>query len=161
MQTFLPFSDFKKSFSVLDRQRLGKQRVEAKQILDILYRNKESRWRNHPAVTMWKDNVDALRFYHDLCIKEWINRGYKNNMLFENVSSDIEMPWWLGNSLFHLSHQSNLLRKDYEFYSTYFNVSDDWLYMWPERDKTFRVVIPGWAKQSGNFVNPLKNVIIK
>ena len=30
MQTFLPYEDFRASARVLDRQRLGKQRVEAK-----------------------------------------------------------------------------------------------------------------------------------
>ena len=33
MQTFLPFPDFQQSAAVLDRVRLGKQRVEALQIL--------------------------------------------------------------------------------------------------------------------------------
>ena len=36
MQTFLPFPDFKMSAQVLDYKRLGKQRVEALQILKTL-----------------------------------------------------------------------------------------------------------------------------
>ena len=36
MQTFLPHSSFKDTFKVLDYKRLGKQRVEAHQILNIL-----------------------------------------------------------------------------------------------------------------------------
>jgi len=32
MQTFLPYADFKESAQCLDYRRLGKQRVEAKQI---------------------------------------------------------------------------------------------------------------------------------
>ena len=35
MQTFLPYPDFVKSAQCLDYRRLGKQRVEAKQILEI------------------------------------------------------------------------------------------------------------------------------
>ena len=36
MQTFLPYSSFYQSARVLDRQRLGKQRVETLQILKSL-----------------------------------------------------------------------------------------------------------------------------
>jgi len=36
MQTFLPFPDFQQSAAVLDRARLGKQRVEALQTLRAL-----------------------------------------------------------------------------------------------------------------------------
>lgn len=37
MQTFLPYPDFKKSASVLDNKRLGKQRLECLQILRTLW----------------------------------------------------------------------------------------------------------------------------
>lgn len=36
MQTFLPYEDFNQSTAVLDRQRLGKQRVEALQLLKAI-----------------------------------------------------------------------------------------------------------------------------
>jgi hypothetical protein len=36
MQTFLPYPNFKKSLQILDYRRLGKQRVEAYQIIRIL-----------------------------------------------------------------------------------------------------------------------------
>ena len=36
MQTFLPYADFPGSAKVLDRKRLGKQRVECCQILNTL-----------------------------------------------------------------------------------------------------------------------------
>lgn len=37
MQTFLPYSNFAKSVQSLDRQRLGKQRVETMQIMQAIY----------------------------------------------------------------------------------------------------------------------------
>lgn len=56
MQTFLPYPDFELSARFLDRQRLGKQRVEAWQILNVLEELKipgrTPAWRNHPAVRM-------------------------------------------------------------------------------------------------------------
>ena len=55
MQTFLPYKDFRKSLQCLDYRRLGKQRVEAMQIHNILTgKNESSAWVNHPAVKMWK-----------------------------------------------------------------------------------------------------------
>ena len=36
MQTFLPYADYTRTAKCLDRQRLGKQRVECKQILNAL-----------------------------------------------------------------------------------------------------------------------------
>ena len=45
MQTFLPYKSFNKSFKVLDYRRLGKQRVEAMQILNVLLgRRKTKGW---------------------------------------------------------------------------------------------------------------------
>ena len=81
VNTFLPFPDFKLSARVLDYRRLGKQRVEAMILVDVITKGKEAKgWKNHPAVEMWKDNIDALKLYHNVIINEWIARGYNNNM---------------------------------------------------------------------------------
>jgi hypothetical protein len=48
MQTFLPVANFKESAKILDYRRLGKQRVEARQILNAL-QGKSKGWANHPA----------------------------------------------------------------------------------------------------------------
>jgi hypothetical protein len=90
MQTFLPYPDFIQSAKCLDYKRLGKQRVESKQILDILNGDSKSNaWKNHPAVLMWKGYEHELQVYHDIMICEWIYRGYKNNMkLFNEAICD-------------------------------------------------------------------------
>lgn len=41
MQTFLPYEDFTESARVLDYKRLGKQRVEGLQLIQIILRKKE------------------------------------------------------------------------------------------------------------------------
>ena len=41
MQTFLPYASFEESAKVLDRQRLGKQRVECLQIFNALAGDKK------------------------------------------------------------------------------------------------------------------------
>jgi hypothetical protein len=68
MQIFLPYPDFKKSLQTLDYRRLGKQRVEAYQIIRILNAASISKvyrggHRNHPAVKMWRGHINALKLY--------------------------------------------------------------------------------------------------
>lgn len=139
MQTFLPYSDFELSARCLDRQRLGKQRVECAQIIRALV-NPSAGWRNHPAVMQWFGFEVALLHYMRAAIDEWIRRGYANS---------IEVPWhvagrrprrdppWLGDERFHASHRSNLLRKDPAHYSQ-FNWTEppDMSYWWPSKEMT-------------------------
>ena len=133
MQTFLPYSDFEQTAKCLDYRRLGKQRVEADQILNIvLGNNKSNGWVNHPAVKMWRGFSSALIEYRNIIIQEWISRGYNNNMKILSVEK-IVYPKWLGNNSFHSSHKSNLLRKDYSYYSKYgWNETTNLPYIWPE-----------------------------
>jgi hypothetical protein len=132
MQTFLPFSDFKKSVEVLDYRRLGKQRVETFQVLNILLGRTESKgWVNHPVTKMWRGYEEAMKMYQNFTISEWIRRGYNNNMSFEVVDeSNVVMPFWLGDDRVHRSHRSNLLRKDFGYYSQYFDEPVDLEYYW-------------------------------
>jgi hypothetical protein len=133
VQTFLPYPDFKKSVQVLDYKRLGKQRVETFQVLNILLDRTETKgWRNHPVTKMWSGYEEALKLYQNYTIREWIDRGYKNTMKFEDVTySDLILPPWFGSDEFHRSHRSNLLRKDFFYYSKYFSEPDNLEYYWP------------------------------
>jgi len=133
MQTFLPYPDFVQSVKVLDYRRLGKQRVETFQVLNILLdRTPTKGWRNHPVTRMWAGYEEALKLYQNYTIQEWISRGYKNTMKLEEVDPNAAiMPPWFGVEEFHQSHRSNLLRKDYEYYSQFFNEPSDLEYLWP------------------------------
>jgi hypothetical protein len=129
MQTFLPYPDFKKSLQTLDYRRLGKQRVEAYQILRALkFSNGYSK---HPAVKMWRGHTNALKLYYNLCLDEWINRGYRNNIHKMKISGKITYPRWFGRDEFHAAHRSNMLRKDYCYYSQYgWSEPPDLPYLW-------------------------------
>jgi hypothetical protein len=144
MQTFLPYADFYQSAHVLDGARLGKQRVEAWQILDLLMNpTKTSKWRNHPAVQMWKGYEAALARYGMALCYEWhMTRGYKDtlNLKFANAYGYLinvlnvadMVPPWLGSSSFHTSHRSNLLRKDPNWYRKFWpKLRNDMPYNWP------------------------------
>ena len=124
MQTFMPYPNIEKSVRCLDYRRLGKQRVEAMQTYNQITKGKGG-YPHHPINNMWKDNPNALAYYHNICIDEWIKRGYNNTMEMirtDSPSKDNFLPDWIGDDRVHASHRSNLLRKDFEFYSKY-----DWI----------------------------------
>ncbi len=132
MQTFLPYPDFARSAACLDSRRLGKQRIEARQILTILTDPTRRGWRHHPAVEMWRGYEDALRLYMNAMITEWTRRGHRNTMPLAQVMGEAKLPPWLGDPAFHASHRANLLRKDPTFYSRYgWTESPDLPYVWP------------------------------
>lgn len=136
MQTFLPYPDFTESAQALDYKRLGKQRVEAWQILRAL-QGLTKGWRNHPAVLMWAGYEPALKAYGEAMCREWIARGYKDTMLERFVCVEpIILPDWLGDSKLHISHQSNLIRKYPEYYIPKFpNIPNDLPYHWVVKEQ--------------------------
>src|SRR5947209_15419523 len=113
MQTFLPFADFAEVARVLDDKRLGKQRVEGLQVINIITTpDYVGGWMHHPAVLMWQDYHYALMAYVNEMIAEWQRRGFQNTMQYYDVQAvEIIMPWWMGDARLHDSHKSNLLRK--------------------------------------------------
>ena len=138
MQTFLPFSSFSQSAAILDRQRLGKQRVEAWQIY-LSLTDETYGWQSHPAVKMWRGYEDSLLVYGLCIIDEWINRGYQDNM-YDRFEAELMVvgdlgrePWWLGMPAFHESHRAMLYRKNPIYYrslkGTFLPELND--YLWP------------------------------
>lgn len=139
LQTFLPYESFEKSAEVLDDKRLGKQRVEVLQILNAL-NDPNSGWRVHPATKMWAGYPSALALYGMRICSEWIGRGFEDDTSQKIAAvaipqSHAERPPWLGDAHFHRSHQSNLVRKNPDYYRRYFpDVPDNMDYVWPESD---------------------------
>lgn len=144
MQTFLPYPDFDRSASVLDRARLGKQRVETMQLMNAMlqgYLGNSSRgWMNHPAKRMWDGYAWALLQYQIAVINEWVHvRGYRDTCMQKTfdiyhklppeLQREGEYPEWLGNDEFHQSHKSKLMFKKPDFYN--FNVPNNLEYVWP------------------------------
>ena len=137
MQTFLPYPDFKASAKSLDYKRLGKQRVETLQILKALAGESKG-WTNHPATRMWRNHELWLIEYGLTICREWIDRGYNDTCApkianYRNKFSDsFTRPPWLGNENFHLSHQSNLVKKFPAYYKKLFpQVPGTLDYVWP------------------------------
>jgi hypothetical protein len=143
MQTFLPLKTYAQTAQVLDYRRLGKQRVEAWQILQAIEKRKQGittgAWINHPCVLMWQNAEIQLITYAIAICKEWIDRGYQDTMLsrfeeklafYQTLDFTDALPIFLGNEDFHQSHRSNLLKKDFDYYSQFFNDPTDLPYLW-------------------------------
>jgi hypothetical protein len=148
VQTFLPYPDFAASAAVLDDRRLGKQRVEALQVLRALTRVTYG-WKRHPAVRMWAGHPEAVAAYGlDVCA-EWVGRGRADTCAATIRTDLVEaglaaprpqtelaarclLPEWIGDDRVHRSHRSALVRKDPEFYGPLFPDADPGLpYVWP------------------------------
>jgi hypothetical protein len=136
MQTFLPYQNFRESAKALDWRRLGKQRVEAKQIL-LALADATYGWQNHPAVKMWRGHEWLLSVYGCEICEEWRRRGYKDAQLDwfnsrEKLHSPSNIPAWLSNEQLFLSHRSNLVRKLPEHYGPLWpDVPNNLPYVWP------------------------------
>ncbi len=148
MQTFLPYPSFLASAQVLDRQRLGKQRVETLQILRAL-ELPDYGWQSHPVVRMWRGRTPALMRYGLDCVRVWTGRGHGDSTadqivefapwVRERTQADLQreglLPGWLGDERLHRSHRSQLIAKDPEYYRPLFPESPEGLdYFWPEPD---------------------------
>lgn len=150
MQTFLPFSNFNSSALVLDRQQLSKQRVDTLQIMMALMTGTGRT--NHPATLMWRRYEWALLEYQRAICREWLARGHKD--VFFDKTEELYLkkrtwveervwPNWLAFGEMHLSHQSNLLKKDYAHYRQYFPWAPlDMEYVWPQEQENYKKLGP-------------------
>ena len=138
MQTFITDVDMASSARNLDDRRLGKQRVEAIQILRTLLGMSSQGWRNHPIVKMWRGHETyLLKVYLKAILDEWVARGFRNDKcaahyddLVARVPGEPIAPPWIDEALIR-SHRSNLVRKDPAFYGPRFpgvpgNLPYDW-----------------------------------
>ncbi len=100
MQVFRPYVDWKKSAEVLDDKRLGKQRIECKQVLKVILRKldliRDGRrgWVNHPIVLMYFNDgrpyIRDLIGFFDACVKEWKRRGFNNLINLNDIENFLE-----------------------------------------------------------------------
>lgn len=141
MIIFLPHACIVRSVQVLDDLRLGKQRLEAKQVY-LSLTQKDYKWSNHPASKMFIDPVSQkpylnfIKAYYNSCLDEWISRGKSNSMEYIEVDklSKDDYPWFWGWLEFHYSHQASLFRKHPYYYISKFELPEKYLdlgYIWP------------------------------
>ena len=86
----------------------------------------------HSVTKMWYGYTNALKFYLNIVLAEWIKRGYNNKMEpYDNLPDVIEPPFWLGSKKLHDSHKSQLYHKDKEHYEEHFGKLKLIDYYWP------------------------------
>jgi hypothetical protein len=148
VQTFLPYPNFAATADVLDRRRLGKQRVEALQVLRAITIPGYG-WRHHPAAKMWAGYGEALVCYGLVVCAAWHASGGADTVAAtlradfdrpvrtqEALTAAGELPPWLGWEPLHRSHRSALLRKAPDHYRRWFDdVPADLPYVWPVSDR--------------------------
>lgn len=146
MQTFLPYPDFAKSAAVLDRSRLGKQRVETLQLIRVLL-GLTPGWQHHPAARMWRGHAGALCDYGEAICAEWTGRGYRDNCTAKLQAfrltlpaESFTLPAWLGDERVHRSHRACLKAKNGRHYAAFPEAptppapGQPWPYYWPVGD---------------------------
>lgn len=160
---FIIVPDIYLTAQILDQQRLGKQRVEAYQIINALEEYDSTGvitngWKDHPALKSWIGYTNHLKVYFNIIVREWIRRGFQNNMQlypidetpynivpcgFENgcITYDASkfniysFPFWVSFYPFYMSHQASLCRKNPKYYK--FMLRDElkpflnFGYLWP------------------------------
>lgn len=153
MQTFLPYPDYAKSAMVLDTKRLNRQISEVMFIHKVLDASLEERtryrFRNHPAIGMWRGHSGQLLLYGIALYNEWQKRfpnkahasgdyikSAMNRVLESRIRSTMfTLPTWFKDERLHKSHRSNLLRKDKVHYGQFFGDEPDNLaYFWPTKE---------------------------
>jgi hypothetical protein len=143
MQTFLPFSDFKKSAFCLDKKRLQCQIKEANQIINIIFRKMNLKrdgkkgWFNHPVLNIWSDESGKFYLkqlidytdtmwtvaydYRNINNITWLKRRFKiietYNKHKDKFGNPGKIEW---SRKFHKTMKANLIRKDVEHYQKYF-----------------------------------------
>jgi hypothetical protein len=140
MQIFLPSANPVISAKVLDNRRLNKQVLELSQIYAAI--QGASGWSHHPAVKMMKNYPLFVQALRKLYQQEWSARGGKvspeNDYRSEEINYTlVKVPWFIGYQAFHMSHQINLLRKDFSYYGKYFQAPDSAIceYLWPSPEE--------------------------
>lgn len=172
MQTFAPYSaSFEYSLRCLDDKRLGKQRVEAYQVLRgvLGIETAAKGWANHPARLAWVGYADAIADYTVMACYLYVARGYKDTIMdkatetFRGIagkSPPVErdgrynstrlyrnyeptMPWWWGNEEYHLRHRMALYVKDPLHYGPLLDVGS-----WPDPPEVYQYI---WPCQHGMY----------
>lgn len=153
MQTFLPHIGWNKSLQSLDDLRLGKQRVETKQILMILSGESQG-YQHHPAIQMWRGYERALCWYGASACYQWRIVRHKKCDLYPwfpardktYATNHPVLPPWTTDAWFMRSHRSNLIRKDPAYYGPKWpNTPENMPYLWPINDRNepngYRLVV--------------------
>ncbi len=135
---FRPYTDWERSAACLDDLRLGKQRVEAKQILYVflrklgIVRDGKRGWLTHPIVLLYFNNgkpyIDDVVGFFQACVKEWKKRGKQNFICLDDIQQFIRQiektPGTPITRLHEIEYRRILLIKNPNHYVKVFSKSE-------------------------------------
>jgi hypothetical protein len=117
---FIPDIEPQRAVKWLDNKRLWKQVLEAGQIADIIENKATSDgtkkgFSNHPIVKMYEGCAPFVRWYANLCIDEWVSRGFKSSKQ-KTVLTHVNVPWFVGMYPRMMADRASLIRKKSDWY---------------------------------------------
>jgi hypothetical protein len=159
MITFVPEPSFSLTAQILDWQRLGKQRSEAKVILESNLRGEGPLYKTLMA-KMWRGYNIALAIYTIEICSEWKKRGFQDNIshsIIDLIPDSIEpsqlwlkqnkpelLPAWIGDPRVHDSHKGRLLAKNPIYYARYnWSILPAEKYFYPGTIEEYQATNPG------------------
>ena len=76
---------------------------------------------HHPAVAMWFDAVEALKYYFNVHLQAWFERKADTTTRFTyfEVNVPFDLPFWYFDQRVYVSHRSSLMLKKREWYIQY------------------------------------------
>ena len=126
MQIFIVGSIFE-TCQALDKRRLWKQILEARQIIDILL-GKTQAWKNHPVAKMYKDDLEWLLLYLAVFEEYW--RGdLEAAEIISNGAEEIK-PIFLYDDSYLKNMKKRLFTKDNSFYSQWASLGESYVNMY-------------------------------
>ncbi len=124
MMVWLPYESFEESARSMDSRTLTIQRFDAFRLLSAITKDAPTGMRSTPCFLLWRDHPLWLASYGVAVSLEWERQANRpselTNRFRDHLASVTDLtepyPRWLGDSLLHLSHRSNMIRLSPEHY---------------------------------------------
>lgn len=126
MQIFIVGSIFE-TCQALDKRRLWKQILEARQIIDVLL-GKSQAWKNHPIAKMYKDDLEWLSLYLAVFEEYW-KGDLEAAEIISNGAEEIK-PIFLYDDSYLENMKKRLFTKDSSFYSQWASLGESYVNMY-------------------------------
>ena len=111
----------------LDKRRLWKQILEARQIIDILT-GKSQAWKNHPVAKMYKDDLEWLLLYLAVFEEYW--KGDLEAADIISKGAEEIKPIFLYDDSYLENMKKRLFTKDNSFYSQWASLGESYVNMY-------------------------------
>lgn len=142
MMIWLPFENFEECARSMDSRTLTIQRFDAWRLLHMLQHGVPAGMGQNATLRMWRDYPTWVAAYGMAICLEWektSDRPSELTQLFRDYLDVIDVtedyPRWLGDSMLHMSHRSNMIKLDPDRYMKLWpGVIEGMPLMWPKEE---------------------------